>query len=105
VISLAEPRSRLYDIWSMGCILLEFIIWLLYGYNELKRFNQEIQDTQFQDSPYFTVLTERGDGKKTAVVHSEVRKWITYISKDPKCSGDPIVKALLKLVDEKMLVV
>lgn len=29
-------RSRLYDIWSMGCITLEFIIWILYGNDELK---------------------------------------------------------------------
>jgi len=26
-----QPRSRAYDIWSMGCILLELLIWLTYG--------------------------------------------------------------------------
>lgn len=26
-----SPRSRLYDVWSMGCILLEFITWACYG--------------------------------------------------------------------------
>ncbi|KAK5630878.1 hypothetical protein RRF57_006593 [Xylaria bambusicola] len=25
-----ESRSRKYDCWSMGCIMLEFVIWLLY---------------------------------------------------------------------------
>lgn len=27
--------SRLYDIWAMGCITLEFIIWLMYGLDGL----------------------------------------------------------------------
>lgn len=26
-----SPRSRLYDIWSMGCIMLELVLCLLYG--------------------------------------------------------------------------
>jgi serine/threonine protein kinase len=30
--------SRKYDIWSMGCIFLEFTIWLLSGIEEIKRF-------------------------------------------------------------------
>lgn len=26
-----QSRSRKYDCWSMGCIMLEFVIWLLYN--------------------------------------------------------------------------
>ena len=33
-----SPRSRLYDIWSFGCILLEFVVWILYGYEGLEAF-------------------------------------------------------------------
>lgn len=32
------PRSRLYDIWSFGCVMFEFIVWLLYGQKGLKDF-------------------------------------------------------------------
>ncbi|KAI3320651.1 hypothetical protein HD806DRAFT_505789 [Xylariaceae sp. AK1471] len=35
-------RSRTGDIWSMGCIIIEHMIWLLYGNDELSRFNDEI---------------------------------------------------------------
>jgi serine/threonine protein kinase len=35
---LLAPRSRLYDIWSFGCIMLEFVVWLLYGYEGLETF-------------------------------------------------------------------
>jgi serine/threonine protein kinase len=30
-----RPTSRDYDVWSMGCVYLEFLIWLLYGYTEI----------------------------------------------------------------------
>lgn len=31
-----EPMSRDYDVWSMGVILLEWILWLLYGNKKLQ---------------------------------------------------------------------
>ncbi|KAG6354508.1 hypothetical protein INS49_004525 [Diaporthe citri] len=34
--TLLKTRSRLYDIWSFGCIMLEFIVWLAEGTVGLK---------------------------------------------------------------------
>ncbi|KAI8966787.1 hypothetical protein F5Y11DRAFT_361831 [Daldinia sp. FL1419] len=34
-----EPRSRQYDIWSMGCILLELLVWLMYDCEGLDKFS------------------------------------------------------------------
>lgn len=34
-----DTRSRQYDIWSMGCVLLELLLWLLYGYEAVDIFN------------------------------------------------------------------
>jgi serine/threonine protein kinase len=39
-----NPWSRQYDIWSLGCIFLEFIIWLRHGKYELAQFNKELGD-------------------------------------------------------------
>ncbi|KAI4859645.1 kinase-like domain-containing protein [Hypoxylon rubiginosum] len=33
--SQEKKRSRSTDIWSLGCIFLEFVAWLLYGFEEL----------------------------------------------------------------------
>jgi len=33
-----QPRSRRYDIWSLGCMYLEFVIWLLWGNEVLENF-------------------------------------------------------------------
>jgi serine/threonine protein kinase len=36
-----KTQSRPYDIWSFGCILLECLIWLLKGPDELKTFMED----------------------------------------------------------------
>jgi serine/threonine protein kinase len=38
-----HARSRLYDIWYMGCITLEFVIWNLYGSMELVNFYAQMK--------------------------------------------------------------
>lgn len=43
------------DMWSMGCIFLEFIIWLLYGNHALEQFNGS-----FPNNESFFVLTDDG---------------------------------------------
>ncbi|KAL1799029.1 hypothetical protein ACET3X_003066 [Alternaria dauci] len=53
-----KRRSRLYDIWAMGCITLELTIWLLYGADGLSRFDHSStnvtrvtpQDVDFEGS-------------------------------------------------------
>ncbi|KAK2746243.1 tol-like protein [Colletotrichum kahawae] len=42
-----QPRSRLYDMWSMGCIITEWIIWLLYGNTELQRFHDDLKGPNY----------------------------------------------------------
>lgn len=31
-------RSRQYDMWSMGCVTLELLIWIVYGYEAVRTF-------------------------------------------------------------------
>jgi serine/threonine protein kinase len=48
-----RPRSRLYDVWSYGCIMLETIIWLLYGDQGLKTF-WDLPVNKSQGTLFFT---------------------------------------------------
>lgn len=38
-----EPVSRKYDIWSLGCVFLEFAIWIHYGSRRLNQFQNELR--------------------------------------------------------------
>ncbi|KAK9794416.1 hypothetical protein SCARD494_05486 [Seiridium cardinale] len=86
------PRSRNYDIWSMGCILLEFSIWLVYGWEYLEKFTTtninemlwEVKDENYQ-------------------IHRSVQAEISNILVDLKV--DAAVKDVVKLVRDQLLVI
>jgi serine/threonine protein kinase len=109
------PRSRRFDIWSMGCILLEFTIWLLYGPQKLKEFSSCL------DGSFYTLETQKKSSKtkgqqnlspinksqeeKTAKVHTEVGVWIRYIKADWRCSEGTAVRRLVELIETRLLIV
>lgn len=33
--------SRSFDIWTLGCLFLEFVVWILYGWEGRDKFNSE----------------------------------------------------------------
>jgi serine/threonine protein kinase len=35
---LHESTSQAYDVWSLGCVFLEFIVWWLYGFDDVAKF-------------------------------------------------------------------
>ncbi|KAM7199738.1 Protein kinase-like domain containing protein [Naviculisporaceae sp. PSN 640] len=103
--SFREPRSRKYDIWSMGCIILEFVILLLYGGSGLNVFYGEHRNEgNTTDTLYFTV-TDRGRG--LAEVSNIADHWIRSILQDCECTreGRSVFRDLVLLVKDKLLVV
>jgi len=94
-----QRRSRLYDVWAMGCITLEFIIWLLYGFDGLKRFNREFPD----QSPFYQLGEENGE--RVAKVHDVVTRWMDHIAKERICQLDTALGRLFELVKTGLLVV
>ncbi|KAK7454787.1 serine/threonine protein kinase [Colletotrichum acutatum] len=93
---LTEQISRLYDVWSLGCVFLEFLIWVLYGNSKLRDFNRASIEEKFwskDDEGYHQ--------------HREVKRWISRMSKDLR-RNDPTsstaLKDVLELIDLNMLV-
>ncbi|KAI1079560.1 hypothetical protein F5B20DRAFT_581016 [Whalleya microplaca] len=94
-------RSRLYDIWSMGCIILELMIWLLYGYDELVKFNRLIKHYRNTESSYFLL-----DGSSTeAKLQPEVIDYMDRMARDLGEIGRNSLSDLLGIVRDKMLVI
>ncbi|RKK06959.1 hypothetical protein BFJ66_g16171 [Fusarium oxysporum f. sp. cepae] len=100
------PRSCRYDIWSMGCIIFEYMIWLLYGYEEGLRslYNEKKDINAHQETLYFTAdLSTR-----QAQVSDVARSWISHIlDVDPECNRatPSVIRDLVVLVRDKLLVV
>lgn len=101
-----KRRSRLYDIWAMGCITLEFLIWLMYGPEELKRFNDSFRTGLSEHSEPFYQIIESENGRTAAQVHSVATLWMNHMAQDPICRpGTTALGNLLDIVQNNLLVV
>jgi serine/threonine protein kinase len=105
-VSANSGRSRRQDIWSVGCVTLELIIWLLYGADALNEFNDKyIIGEMGEPSPYFEI--EGKGNNKRAKVHPAVDETMDALSRDQECrvGEKTALKDLLRIVKTKLLVV
>lgn len=74
--------SRSFDIWTLGCLFLEFVVWTLCGWEERNRFRTErcsLYITDFDNDIYFDIC--RLSGKKDAYAF-KIKDAVTNVSKD-----------------------
>ncbi|KAF1828300.1 hypothetical protein BDW02DRAFT_252799 [Decorospora gaudefroyi] len=94
-------RSRLYDVWAMGCITLEFLVWLIYGPGGLEIFNASITG----DPDTFYQIKQAGV-EKVARVHDVAVQWMDDMAQDSSCKvGVTALGNLLEIVRQELLVV
>jgi serine/threonine protein kinase len=97
------------DIWSFGCVILEFIMWFLQGPRALERFtNDRIMATPhsnipLQDDHFFMLNLDREAKLLGAEVRVTVRKAIQDLYDEPDCTG--AIRDILQIVEKDMLVV
>jgi serine/threonine protein kinase len=107
-IALGRPVSRAYDIWSLGCIFLEFITWLLEGATGLEKFNASrdmVGEDGIKDDIYFTIITPKDppNSRPYAEFREGVARWIGHLRQSPRCS--PMSNEFLDLIEKEMFVV
>jgi serine/threonine protein kinase len=104
--ALDLPISRAYDIWSLGCIFLECVIWLLEGPKGLGDFADDrlikAPDGAYDDS-FFIVALRSDTGKYAADVRLSVREWIRNLHTHRRVSA--FIHDMLDLIAQEMLVV
>ncbi|KAF4458287.1 serine threonine kinase [Fusarium albosuccineum] len=93
------PLSRRFDIWSMGCLLVEFVTWMLYGKEELDKCTRATPTT------FYELKRDKRGRVKSADVHSTVKKWVSFMQKDLRCSKGTALGRLMDLIVHKLLVV
>ncbi|TVY43939.1 Calcium/calmodulin-dependent protein kinase type 1D [Lachnellula occidentalis] len=100
---LRHPVSRAYDIWSLGCLYLEFITWLLRGCDDIDGFSDfrghDSLTTGVNDDRFFT-MDKEGTG---ATVRDEVVTWIDQLHCHERCSQ--LIHDLLDLTMKELLII
>lgn len=97
-------RSQQYDIWSIGCIFLELLVWVLYGYEELEKFNHSICSSLGTSRPYW-VMEETDGPARSARVHPIVVDLMEVMAKELALAGPTAIGDFLELVRTRLLVV
>ncbi|OJJ48237.1 hypothetical protein ASPZODRAFT_130197 [Penicilliopsis zonata CBS 506.65] len=107
-LKLSRPVSRAYDMWSLGCVFLEFLTWLLMGAKAIEDFADcrgepsNISDDgsiTFSDDNFFTI-TDQGQGGK---VRAGVITWVESLHAHENCSG--LIHELLDCVMDGLIVI
>jgi serine/threonine protein kinase len=111
--------SRAYDLWSMACLYIEFITWLLEGAQKIHDFGDArgevgepflvisgkrrtiVRDSIINDDNFFTIYRDENN-VKSAVVREAVVDWVCRLHTHRKCSQaihdmlDLVMAGLLK---------
>lgn len=97
-----QTMSRLFDVWSLGCVFFECIVWMLHGNKWLENFHNTINVANQDQTPFWS----KNDG--IAQISPLVKKCMDAIfQQDPECHGSKhsAIRDLLSIVRDKMLVV
>ncbi|KAF3065703.1 Serine/threonine-protein kinase ULK1 [Trichoderma lentiforme] len=92
-----KTLSRKYDIWSLGCVFLELIIWAVYDVHGTKLFHSHLG--QNSNSRFWE---EAGSGD-TEQIHSAIGIWINKLRGDLK--GSSALSDVIELIEEKLLII
>lgn len=102
---LQLPVSRAYDMWSLGCLYLEFITWLLKGAQKIEDFSdfrgRIAVSTQIDEDNFFTIV--RDNGTQEAVVNEKVCEWVEDLHANEKCSQ--LIHDLLECTMDDLLII
>ncbi|CAM1510687.1 Fc.00g010220.m01.CDS01 [Cosmosporella sp. VM-42] len=97
--------SRDYDIWTVGCLFLELLTWLLGGTKSVAEFEDK-RMTQYitgAKNNIFFILKKDKEGNYVAQVKPEVTNWIDSLRSHRNCSN--FVHDCLDIIDGQMLIV
>lgn len=99
-----QGRSRFWDIWSYGCVLLESVIWLYFGLDKLNKFLDRDTDRQRSKSLYWSLDWTINP----AEINEETLQWLDDMLADPECGNQPgesAMRDIITLIKQKLLVV
>jgi serine/threonine protein kinase len=95
-----QARSRKYDIWSLGCIFLEFTIWLVGSWEDVESFNEERKPEPTTDATlsHFYDITNG-----IARVHPVVSRRITQLKMTSRIKQGTALGDILELIEKRLL--
>lgn len=102
-LSAGKPErsmSRLYDVWSLGCVFFECLVWLLYGSEGLNKHDEQTGIRESMGTPFWNRV-----GSREATISQTTSLLMNVMQDHAAFQGDSALGDVLKLIRTKMLVV
>jgi serine/threonine protein kinase len=97
-----KPRHRTYDVWSLGCIFLEFVIWLIHDAKAVKNFaDHRFRRPQNVLRSFYQINNSTGQVEPDSAVENA----ISALKADSRCASDTALGTLVDFIAEKVLVI
>ncbi|KAK1621822.1 kinase-like domain-containing protein [Colletotrichum phormii] len=101
-VTSKDPRSRKYDIWSIGCIFLEFVVWLIQDWDAVESFGNARKSTWAHadgavPSGFYRIH------KDNAIVHPEVSQVIQTLRRMPQSAPNTALGKLLGIIKDNLI--
>lgn len=104
---LAQLQSQAYDMWMLGCVFLEFLVWLLEGSSGLREFGERRSHTSlFRGAPFtndyfYSIVYDESEKRQYAELRPSVRQTIAQLRKIS--GGSQLLRDLLNIVENDLL--
>lgn len=87
-----QSRSRVYDVWGLGCIIFEFATWILQGWEFLQKLNSSFES--------YAHVALNG----TSPLDQAVQGWMERMLRDPRCARNTALGEILDFTKHRLLV-
>ncbi|KAK4201886.1 kinase-like domain-containing protein [Triangularia verruculosa] len=104
----SSPISQSYDIWSFGCVLLEFVTWYLGGWDLVKSFVKKRKlinplMNNWHTDQFFEILQESESSDTVfSRVKKEIFEFVNELHSHPSCCD--ILHDMLEFIMKKMVI-
>ncbi|KAL0929836.1 protein kinase [Colletotrichum truncatum] len=100
--------KQAYDIWTLGCLYLEFVTWMLGGWALLNEFRSQRQSTDagpryIKSDSFFEIWHSQGTKQGQASVKVAVRQFILKLHSHARCTE--FFHRFLHLIEEDMMAI
>lgn len=96
--------SRMSDIFSLGCVFLEYVIWFFFGFEGVEQSSKDRIEPDiygFRADTFFTFNREAAVSERQFFVKQSVKDLIQQLKRDQACSE--YLSQLLDIIDNNML--
>ncbi|KAK7189535.1 hypothetical protein DPSP01_001529 [Paraphaeosphaeria sporulosa] len=96
----SAARSRRFDMWSIGCIFLEWAIWILHDMQAIDTFHYARHQPYYE---FYLLNRDSAESPRVPVIHPIVSGAFGLLRNDPRCASGTIFREFINLIEERLL--